>query len=456
MSEEIENSKKSHGKLYIVSTPIGNKDDFTVRAMNSLKRCDFVICEETKIGARTLKQINLSKELIPLNEHNEEESTNEIIDRIKNGEKACLISDDGTPLIADPGNYFIKKCIANDIDIEVVPGVTSIITALVRSGLATHEFVFAGFLNRKTEEKFQEVKELAREKRTVVLLETPYRLVATLEVLSKIMPDRKAYIGMNLTYAYETHHYGTFEELYNKFADKELKAEFVICFEGSIFNKNRNYEEGSDSKREHSFERRDFDRKPREEGGFNRERRPSYGNDRRRDFDRKPREESGYSEREHSFERRDFDRKPREDGGFNRERRPSYGNDRRRDDRRRNDGNRNDRSGRGFDRNNRSNDFSKSKKSYSDNRKFDKPKSFNFTDGDFEQSGTYSNDWKKPFDSKRRDNKFGDRKERGGFGKRDDKSFGKDKKFKSNSKFAASKFKKRNDGKSGGRSRDRF
>lgn len=232
-----DNKKEVKGKIYIVSTPIGNKDDITIRAMNSIKRSDFIICEEIKAGARTLKNLNISKELVALNEHNEIEVTNDIIQRIKNGEKASLISDDGTPLIADPGNYFIRNALRENIEIEVVPGVTSIITALVRSGFATNEFVFAGFVSQKSEEKLKNIKDLANESRTVVLLEAPYRLSAILETFNKIIPNRRAYIGMNLTHPYETHHYGTFEQLYEQFKDYKLKSEFVICFEGTEFRK---------------------------------------------------------------------------------------------------------------------------------------------------------------------------------------------------------------------------
>jgi len=274
----IEENKDKSGKIYIVSTPIGNKDDFTVRALNSLKRCDFVICEEIKIGAITLKNINLTKELVPLNEHNEVETTREIIDRIKKGEKACLISDDGTPLIADPGNHFIKVALDEGLDIEVVPGVTSILTALVRSGFATHEFVFAGFPGRKTEDRFSDIRRLSKESRTVILLETPYRLISLLETMFKIIPNRRAYIGMNLTFPYETHHYGTFEQLYEKFKDYDLKSEFVVCFEGSEFNRIQR-EEGRSERP--NFQRPDYSKKDDQGSGYQ-SRRKYEGDDRRK------------------------------------------------------------------------------------------------------------------------------------------------------------------------------
>lgn len=492
MSEDIKTSK---GKLFIVSTPIGNKDDFTVRAMNSLKRCDFVICEEIKVGARTLKQLNLSKDLIPLNEHNEVEQTNEILDRIIKGEKACLISDDGTPLIADPGNHFIKQALYRNIEIEVVPGVTSILTALVRSGFATDQFVFAGFVGRKTEEKFQDVRDLSREKRTVVLLETPYRLASTLEVLAKIMPNRRAYIGMNLTHPYETHHYGTFEELYNKLKDLEIKAEFVICFEGSTFT---NFHKKDDFTQEKSFNRDDFTSSPRRDedgnysrerssggrdnrdsrgGGFNRDNRSggdgynkdrrSGGRDNRGSYNRDRNSEGGERREGFSRDNRDWDKGKdnfSRDGGFKRK---EFSGDREGGFKKKEFGSRDG----GFKKREFSGDRRDSfkRKEYGDDKRksFDKPKSFNFSDDDFEKSGPFSNDWDNSSERRsdrssgdRRDFKRGDRKD-SKFGSKSGGKFGGSKSggsksggsrsgsSKSVGKFAASKFGKRSGGSKG-------
>jgi len=226
------NNKNKTGKLFIVSTPIGNKDDISLRALSALKVCDFVICEEIKEGARLLKNVNLEKELVPLNEQNEIEQTFNLLERLERGSRACLVSDCGTPLLADPGLHLLKAVLKTNIEIEVIPGASSILTALVRSGFDASSFFFAGMLSRKEEERLHELKSLSHFPRTVILLETPYRLKPLLEAAAKIMPDRNAYIGMNLTMMYETHHYGTFEQLYEKFKNENIKAEFVICFEG--------------------------------------------------------------------------------------------------------------------------------------------------------------------------------------------------------------------------------
>ncbi len=229
----MDTPEKKSGKLFIVSTPIGNKDDISLRALGVIKICDFVLCEELKEGARFLKSINLQKEIHTLNEQNETEQSLVMLEKLESGSKIALISDCGTPLFADPGKHLVNAAIKAEIDIEVVPGASSIMTALVRSGLDISSFVFAGFVSRKSDERFFELKELSKESRTVVILETPYRFNTFLENAAKVMPQRRAYIGMNLTMAYETHHYGTFKELFEKFENENIKAEFVVCFEGN-------------------------------------------------------------------------------------------------------------------------------------------------------------------------------------------------------------------------------
>ena len=218
--------------LYIVSTPIGNEDDISLRALKVLKKVDTVICEEEKVGALLAKRHNFSANLEQLNEHNEDEYAPQLIERLQNGETFALISDAGTPIFADPGRYFLNLALDANINIVVVPGPSSLMTALVRSGFTSDVFTCAGFLSRTTEDRLMELQALALEPRTTVLLETPYRLKPLLEAAAKVMPDRKAYIGCNLTMAFEHHHYGTFSELHQVFTDTPFKGEFVIVFEG--------------------------------------------------------------------------------------------------------------------------------------------------------------------------------------------------------------------------------
>ena len=237
-------TKPKKGKLYIVSTHIGNKEDVTIRAMEVLKFCDLVICEELKVGAKILKELMINNKLDTMNEQNEDEKIFEFIDLLKNGKKLALISDCGTPVFADPGLELIRNAIISEIEVIVVPGASSLMTAIVRSGMPLDQFLYAGFLSRNSEERVQQLKELSVEKRTVVLYDTPYRLLPVLEGICKIMPQRRAYIGMNLTMPFETHHYGTFQELYDKFKNERIKAEFVIVFEGIKTNFPQFYYEG--------------------------------------------------------------------------------------------------------------------------------------------------------------------------------------------------------------------
>lgn len=228
----MEENEVKPGKLFVVATPIGNPEDVSLRAIHVIKMSDMVICEEFKEGARFLQSIKLNKELIKFNEHSQLEDIIDIIDMIKSGKKLALISDAGTPALADPGHDLIRSCIKNDLNLEIVPGASSPLVALLYSGFDSSEFVFAGFLGRTEEDRARKLKGLADQNRTVILLETPYRLKVFLATAAKILPNRSAYIGFNLTHAYESHHYGTFEELNEKFKSQKIKAEFVVVFEG--------------------------------------------------------------------------------------------------------------------------------------------------------------------------------------------------------------------------------
>lgn len=245
MSDELTNQDKKKGKLFLVSTPIGNFDDITLRAMKVLKSADVVVCEEPKVGARILHKYNLKQKMELLNEQNEFEKTIELINMLESGTNLALISDCGTPVFADPGLMLVRSALSKHIDIIVVPGVTSIMTALVRSGFDLSQFLYAGFLSRDKQERILQLKRLKEEAKTVVLLETPYRLLPLLEAASQVMPSRRTYLGCNLTMPYETHHYGTFSELYEKMKKEKFKGEFVVCFEGASLDEvvgEENYE----------------------------------------------------------------------------------------------------------------------------------------------------------------------------------------------------------------------
>ena len=230
---ESEETKPKKGFLYIVSTPIGNDEDITLRALRVLKKCDIVVCEEPKTGARMLHKLNLKQRMELLNEQNEYDKAQELIQMLEDGQHLCLVSDAGTPLFADPGYTLVRMALKRDIYISVVPGASSIMTAIVRSGFNIQKFYYAGFLSRKSEERLQELNYLKNVSSTVVLLETPYRMMPVLKAAAEVMPDREAYIGCNLTMPYETHHYGTFTDLLQRFSEMRFKGEFIIVFEGN-------------------------------------------------------------------------------------------------------------------------------------------------------------------------------------------------------------------------------
>ena len=335
--------KKEASILYIVSTPIGNEDDISLRALKVLKKVDAIICEEEKIGAFLIKRHNFSAQLEQLNEHNEENYAPQLIERMENGETFALISDAGTPIFADPGRFLLQLALDAGINIVVVPGASSIMTALVRSGFQSDVFTCAGFLSRTTEERLSQLQALALEPRTTILLETPYRLKQLLEAANKVMPDRKAYIGCNLTMAFEHHHYGTFSELFAKFTESPFKGEFVIVFEGhpgrtilSILDTNekkkprtseRNNDEVTKLESNESAERpqREFRKRP----DFSKERSSRFKS---QDGGYKKRDGGGYKKRDDGGykKRDDGGYKKRDDGGY--KKRDDAGGYKKRDD----------------------------------------------------------------------------------------------------------------------------
>lgn len=311
------------GTLFVVSTPIGNDDDITLRALKVLKTADIVVCEEGKVGAKLLRQHKISQPIEELNEHNEDSTAAVLLEQLRAGKNLALISDAGTPLLADPGLALVRLAIKHGISVDVVPGASSILTALVRSGLPSNQFVFAGFVSRKPDERLAELTVLSRERRTVILLETPYRLLPLLEAAAQVMPKRTAYLGCNLTLPFETHHYGTFTELVAKFTEEKFKGEFVLCFAGNpnvieeaaapveslakeFFEGNerpKGFKSESDADRKPKFDRtkKDF-QKPRPAGGGferrdRRDERPSSG-----EFER-------HNSRDERFARKFDDRK---------------------------------------------------------------------------------------------------------------------------------------------------
>lgn len=178
---------KKSGKLYIVATPIGNMGDITLRAIETLKIADAVVCEEFKPGSTLLKKLGISvKELVLLNEHNEAEQAAELLTRLLNGETLALISDCGTPVFSDPGAYLIQLASSSGVEVSPVPGASSLGATLSLLDTKIERFVFAGFLPRDAEQRRRELTRYRGYRMPVVVMDTPYRLAALLEDVAKV------------------------------------------------------------------------------------------------------------------------------------------------------------------------------------------------------------------------------------------------------------------------------
>ena len=226
-------------KLYIVPTPIGNLEDITFRAIRVLKEVDLILAEDTRKSGILLKHLNIDKKMFAHHQHNEHKTVAMISERIASGEKIALITDAGTPGISDPGFLLIRECIANGVDVECLPGATAFVPALVNSGLPCDSFCFEGFLPQKKGRQTK-IKSLIYEPRTIVLYESPHRLVKALEQLIEFLgPNRLASVSRELTKVYEENKRGTLQGLLDYFKTKTVKGEIVMVIEG---NKNKREE----------------------------------------------------------------------------------------------------------------------------------------------------------------------------------------------------------------------
>lgn len=224
-------------KLYIVSTPIGNLKDITLRALEALKEADFIACEDTRVTSILLKNYEIHKELISLNAVNESSKTGYVLRRIKNGENCALVSDAGTPGISDPGTRLISAAIKESVEVIPVPGASAVIAALSLSGLPSDSFVFEGFIPQKKGRQ-KKLKELAVEERTIILYESVYRIDKLLNELNEYMPERLVVICRELTKKFEETRRGTPAELLQSLSEKVNKGEFVVVISPKKWNHN--------------------------------------------------------------------------------------------------------------------------------------------------------------------------------------------------------------------------
>lgn len=219
------------GKLYIVPTPIGNLDDITLRAIQTLKQADIILAEDTRTSTVLLKHHGIHTNMIAHHKFNEHKSLQKIIEQLRAGKTIALISDAGTPGISDPGFLMVRECIQNNIDVETLAGATAFVPALINSGLPAHEFLFIGFLPIKKGRETK-LKEIATEKRTIILYESPYRILKTLHQLLEYTGDRKISVSRELSKKFEETIRGNISEVIIHFTHKAPKGEFVIVLEG--------------------------------------------------------------------------------------------------------------------------------------------------------------------------------------------------------------------------------
>lgn len=218
--------------LYIVATPIGNMQDITFRAVETLKSVDMILCEDTRVTKNLLNKYEISKPTMSYHAQSKISKLDKILELLEDGKNLALVSDAGTPGISDPGSQLIKAVLErfpDEVRVIPIPGATALITALSASGLDTHEFTFLGFLPHK---KGRETlfKEMSTAKRTVVFYESPHRIMKTLESLVKFVPDKKVCVARELTKIYEQFVTNTPEEVLKYFKENEdkVRGEFVV------------------------------------------------------------------------------------------------------------------------------------------------------------------------------------------------------------------------------------
>lgn len=215
-------------KLTIVPTPIGNLDDITLRAIKVLKEVDVILAEDTRNSGNLLKHFNIETNMASYHQHNEHKVVNNIVQRIANGERMALITDAGTPAISDPGFLLVRECIAQNIEVECLPGATAFVPALVNSGLPSDKFFFEGFLPHKKGRQSR-LKILAQLPYTVIFYESPHRLLKTLSQISEFFgPERKISVSREITKIHEETVRGTVTEVINHFTNNTIKGEIVI------------------------------------------------------------------------------------------------------------------------------------------------------------------------------------------------------------------------------------
>ena len=224
-------SYNQENNLYLIPTPIGNLDDITVRSLNLLREVDIVLCEDTRVTGSLLSKYGIKKKLISCHEYNEDKVKYEVVELLKEGKKIGLVTDQGSPIISDPGFNVVNEVIKNNLSVIGLPGATAFVPALISSGIFPSKFLFYGFLNAKDAKQVQELKTLQYFPYTLIFYEAPHRIKNTLNNMYQVFGDRKICLARELSKLYEEYIRGTISEVVEQV--DSIKGEIVLIVEGN-------------------------------------------------------------------------------------------------------------------------------------------------------------------------------------------------------------------------------
>ena len=223
---------KMLGKLYLVATPIGNLEDITFRAINTLKEVDIIAAEDTRHTLKLLNHYEISKPLISYHRHNEDVKSDVLISKLLEGQNIAVVTDAGTPGISDPGEEIVKEAIKNSIEVIPIPGACALINALIVSGLNTKSFAFYGFLPLNKKNREDALNKIKKENKTVILYEAPHKILKTLQDILNVIGDVNCVLAKEITKIHEEYNRGKISEIIDKLSEKEsIKGEFVILLD---------------------------------------------------------------------------------------------------------------------------------------------------------------------------------------------------------------------------------
>ncbi len=249
------------GRLLVCATPIGNLGDVTLRVLDALRTADVVAAEDTRRTRKLMSHYDISTPLVSYHARNEKVRSPQLIERLAGGETVALVSDAGTPGIADPGHRLIVDCIERGIEVEVLPGANAALTALVASGLPTHVFTFVGFLPRRSGARKRLFEDMTAAGRTFVCYESPHRVAASLEELAQVSHDSRVAVARELTKVYEEVVRGDARRVADEIAGKEPKGEYVIVVAPAASTSVTEHDDAEIAERVLTLEKEGLDRK---------------------------------------------------------------------------------------------------------------------------------------------------------------------------------------------------